>query len=585
MSRTTMTRALPKYAGLKEPAEGGLRISQPSDLLELEADRVTDEVLRMPTPISLAETGSTTSAEWRDGTRHHRGTEPGESHPATWMTQSRDYFKPQFVPGHSSGRVGVTRKGLPVGLDGSLIMRTPAAGAQCPAYQGDEVATSQQPAGILPVDTRIGGNNDELIIQDFAISRHTPPPNVTQSEAWQRAMSYIIGDPHMLVAVEGYADCHGDAQANLNLRQNRADSVVAILPQAARDKVQFNFSIDPNNYLRSNTSREGRAGNRAVRLTFRSIGGRTGQDACDAVAPTTNMDEYLFMVRCMEDKLGLGTTAQARTVLSVLRQIYYGNAGWSQNQNPIWNSVIQNRRWQPGTDPRPLLGNTLFNALQNSQNNIEGTDMGHLMTGLDAMLNPQFVEIRMGRFGFETGIPNEEWATWAGDVGSAVGHFSLDTLYGTIAANATHSDYFQRFAGDDDLLGNMDAFALRAAANPGGTPSSELMQAWNPNGPLSEILLQYFRLTSSSLGQGRGQRVQQFVEAYGGQVTNAVITNRADLERRLRPSIEEFAGYFSTQRMLQRGDPPQGAPALEPIYQTALQTMTRLYVDWLEQHL
>ncbi|MCU7802162.1 MAG: DUF4157 domain-containing protein [Candidatus Thiodiazotropha sp. (ex Lucinoma borealis)] len=52
MSRTTMTRALAKTAGPEGQSEktSSLRISQPGDQLELEADRVADEILRMPDP-------------------------------------------------------------------------------------------------------------------------------------------------------------------------------------------------------------------------------------------------------------------------------------------------------------------------------------------------------------------------------------------------------------------------------------------------------------------------------------------------------------------------------------------------------
>ncbi|MCU7930219.1 MAG: DUF4157 domain-containing protein [Candidatus Thiodiazotropha sp. (ex Codakia rugifera)] len=61
MTRTTMRHALVKKAGLEGQGEavGNLHISQPGDKLELEADRVADEVLRMPEPVGANRTAGT----------------------------------------------------------------------------------------------------------------------------------------------------------------------------------------------------------------------------------------------------------------------------------------------------------------------------------------------------------------------------------------------------------------------------------------------------------------------------------------------------------------------------------------------
>ncbi|SET51881.1 Outer membrane protein OmpA [Nitrosomonas marina] len=458
------------------------------------------------------------------------------------------------------------------------IMRT----LSCPSYEMGEETDSLDNDGILSVDARIAGSDDELIIQDFGINSAEVPTGALQTTAWQRAMSYIIGNPHIRIGIEGIADCHGDARHNLNLRQNRADAVVALLPPDVQNRIIFNFSFDPNHYLASNTTRAGRAQNRAVRIIFRSIP-PSGVDPCDSIIQASNLDEYLFLVRCMEQKLGLTNRTHATTALSVLRQIYYGNASWSASQNRVWNFVIPNRPWTPGNDPRSALGNTLFGALQSSQV-VAGIDLGHLMTGLDSMLTPQDVELDFGRFVFVTGLANEEWATWAGDVGSAAANFTLDTVYGTVGRQ-TEIDYYQRFASDTDMMGNLDAFAIRAAANPGGTPDSKLMRAFRPRGRLSEILLQYYRLTQTQLGSERVNSVRQFVEAYGGIVSGTAITNRAVLEANLLPSIEEFAGLFATQELLQRGPIPPGAPGSVSTLNNALTAMTRLFVDWLQGHL
>jgi outer membrane protein OmpA-like peptidoglycan-associated protein len=644
-----------------------LKISQPDDKYEQEADRVADQVMRMPEPRESLVNGhgslgkrekesslvnghsslvqrQSTCPECMEEVRLQRkemagrtsDVAPGvESHIQNLKTgghplsrSTRTFFEPRFgadfshVRVHSGSRAAQAaqsvdahafttgnnivfnqNKYLPGTSGGKRLLAHELAhviqqgkdgagkpfetlqceaGTSCPQREANEVANSRSPGGILPHNTYMTTSNNELVIHDFGVNRADLPPNVTNSEPWQRAMSYIIGDPSMRVGIEGFADCQGDAQYNLDLRQRRADTVVAAMPPQASSRILFNFSINPGHYLDTNATVEGRARNRAVRLSFQSLHPQS-QDPCDAITQAANMDEYLFLIRCVENRLNLTRPADATTVLSLVRQIYYGNTGWSSSRSVVWNFVIPQRPWSPGTDPRPQLRIPLFNALRNSQV-VEGRDVGHLFTGLDAMLHPQNVELTRGIFTYVTSLPNEEWATWAGDVGSAVANFTIDSYYQTMRYSGAR-DYFDFYANPEDLYGNIDAFALRAAANPGGTPSSKLMTAWNPNGPLSEILLQYYRLTSTPLGSSFSDRVQNFVEAYGGIVSNRQITNRPALEARLLPSIEEFAGYFMLQEILQRGNPPQGAPNPDPIRTQALTDMTRWYVDWLQANL
>lgn len=109
------------------------------------------------------------------------------------------------------------------------------------------------------------------------------------------------------------------------------------------------------------------------------------------------MDELLFLVRCMERRLSLTSPAAAPRALSVLRQIYYGSSSWTvaAGRNPLWDSVIPTRPWAAGTDPSTTLG-PLLGALQRSQT-VEGTDIGHALAGLDAMLARDNIDIQFGR--------------------------------------------------------------------------------------------------------------------------------------------------------------------------------------------
>jgi hypothetical protein len=379
----------------------------------------------------------------------------------------------------------------------------------------------------------------------------------------------------------GFTDCAGGDEENLSLRKERVKTVMAAMPKAVRDKVLFSYTMGTTDFVDTNATAQGRARNRAVRVTFISAP-KDAKDPCDTVKKAANLDEYLFLVRCMEKRLALGTAAHTPTAVSVLRQIYYGSAQWSASEHWAWDDVISSQPWSPGTDPTTALQPTLMSALQASQV-VEGTDIGHVLTGIDAMLTPQKDTI-IGGFG--TNVPNEEWATWAGDVGSAAAEWALDAYF-TGRPNPDRGAFFTKQAGDADLLGDIDSFAMRAGGGSSSVaPSAQLLQKIQLTGPLSEALLQYFRITRGAPGLARGQRIESFVQAYGGTIAGRKITNRAALIARLRPSVEQFATKFSFPRIVKSPlQPPPNSPAYTTILFPAVDDMTARFVDWLEARL
>lgn len=450
----------------------------------------------------------------------------------------------------------------------------------CPVRPASEAAQSRTPAGILPSNVELTGDHVDIV--DFGVHTRALPPDVTTHPDWQRAMSLIAGDPSMRVGVSGFTDCVGGSTENLTLRKQRTASVLAAMPPEVSAKVLFSFTVTASDYLATNATADGRAHNRAVRVIFRSLPPRA-VDACDVPTAARTLDEYLFLVRCLEKRLGLTAPADARTALSVLRQVYFGSGGWSLSRNAVWDNVITGHPWAPGTDPTAALHPPLMTALQHSQV-VEGTDVGHLLTGLDAMLAPAQVVVTRGRFGLQTNLANEEWATWAGDVGSAAAEWAMAT-YMTFGPMQGAPVFFTRFASDSDLVGDIDAFGVRVGLG-GGPPPAALMRPLVLNASLSEVLLRYFRITSSGPGAARGSRIQDFVAAYGGVVANRQITNRAAFIQRLRPSVDEFARLFTLQLLITTpGQPPPGGQQLAPLLATGIDTMTGLFTDWLEARL
>ncbi|WP_405868165.1 hypothetical protein OG407_49825 [Streptomyces sp. NBC_01515] len=456
----------------------------------------------------------------------------------------------------------------------------PAAKEQlCRPRPAGEAARSRSLAGILPVKVEFHPAKNQLDVVDFAVNSSVLPKGVAGIDAWQLAMSLMAGDPFARVAVTGFTDCVGDDTENLGLRQERARAAIAAMPAAVSAKVLFSGSSSTTDFIDTNLTEEGRARNRSARVTFSSVP-PTGQDSCDTMERAHTIDEYLFLVRCLEARLGLTSAGDARTALSVLRQIYYGSAAWSRSRNWVWDRVITGHPWSPGTDPTAALHPRLMAALKHSQE-VEGIDIGHILTGMDAMLAPEDVLFTKGPIGLRTNLANEEWATWAGDVGSAAAEWAWDAFmvrpnYGAFAA------FFSRYAGDADLSGDIDGFAIRAGL--AASPSAQLMRPLQLTGSLSSVLLQYFRITNGSLGAARARRIQDFAEAYGGVVVNRTLTNRAAVIARLRPSVEEFADYYLQWHLYKSPDtqqPPSGAPPLNVLLNAALDDMVPRFVNWL----
>jgi hypothetical protein len=296
------------------------------------------------------------------------------------------------------------------------------------------------------------------------------------------------------------------------------------------------------NFLAGNDTAEQRARNRAVVVRILPPVGPKGSDACDMLAAATNLDQYFFLVRCMEKRLGLTKASDAPKVLSLLRQIYYGSASWTlpTGRNPVWDDVVTVRPWSPGTDPGPMLGKKLFDALKASQTikeNGKDIDLGHLLTGMDAARKPENVSASVGPVKLGTNVKNHEWATWAGDVGSGAAMSVLCTSYMTFPVN--DAKYFTGGASDQDLDGDIDAYAMWAALNE-GTPDVALRLDMT----VSDALLDYYRTTKTNAGKGRASRYEVFVNFYGGEAKGGVIGKPAELHTQLQPSVQEFALLF-----------------------------------------
>ena len=488
-----------------------------------------------------------------------------------------------------------------------LIQRQPA----CPTQRdSDEVTKAQSPDGVLPADTSFDAAKESLSLQDFGIDQPGVRPTMTDSDDWRRMMSMILGDPTVQVAVLGYSDCMGPEQNNKGLRARRATAVINAMPAEAQAKVSPILKGWWGNltYRFPNNTAENRARNRMVLVALL----RAPTDSCDRLPKATNMDQYIFLVSCLEKRLGLTSAADAPKTLSLLRQIYFGNANWStqRNRSKVWDDIIPDRAWSPGDDPTPKLGAKLLTALQDSKEvkfDSSATSMSievsHLLTGLDALRNPQQPAIHaVGPIHVVPDAFNHEISTWAGDVASAATNYTLCVDFGKV--QASRDDFFKDMASDADLEGDIDTYAAWAAVNYNAPPNAVALQL---NLPVSELLMQYYRLKKPIAGQARAQRYEAFANFYGAKVQGRKMQDRVAFKQNINRAVSQLAfltfakqlkeilqGNTSSLGNCAGGKPPvpTGQPAPPADLMTLIANvlansdeMTERFTVWLEQRL
>jgi hypothetical protein len=138
-----------------------------------------------------------------------------------------------------------------------------------------------------------------------------------------------------------------------------------------------------------------------------------------------------------------------------------------------------------------------------------------------------------------------------------------------------------RQAGDEDLTGDINSFALRAGLNASAGPA-QLMQAIQIRDSLSNTLLEYFRITRSGPGKAREAAARTFIEAYGGSVVGGQLQGRAQLEANLQPYVLRFALLYSNI-VLAAHDKAGLLPRTDfiPYVKEKSFIVTSRFVDWL----
>jgi hypothetical protein len=229
--------------------------------------------------------------------------------------------------------------------------------------------------------------------------------------------------------------------------------------------------------------------------------------------------------------------------IAYLRQLFYG-AEWStRSSSSIWSLVIP---CSPELDdPRKALGEKAFNELAMSADT-PTHDLAHLYPVLEAAICPQpeVLGVKMR---------NEDFAGWAGDIGSAVaaraaclalGDAAMtDPGCGNVAAGQPLAFYIDLFAGRPDLEADFDALVIRvgalkrSCAGSAGVPLTFERR-------LDDTLLDFYVYPDSPLGLLRRGRNRCALEVLGGTLKEGELENRDELIDVWTPQILSFANVY-----------------------------------------
>jgi hypothetical protein len=602
-------------------AQAKLEIGQIGDIFEQEADYMADTVMRMPKSIGLRQVGGLLQVKQSPGLGQEvdldlearinllrgRGLPLPES--------VRAFFEPRFCNDFNQVRIhtdaqaaelarALNARAFTVGQDvvlgaGQYALGT-TEGMRLLAHELTHVV-QQQVHGVTLIQRQCKDRGPPAREQDEDNPTSKLPPLVYKcSEAKKRGISEkkrckrpAVGYAQQLLnefvrrydnSKKGEGDqigCVGDVERIEALRNSLPPKLKIDCwfgdntDQATRMFQICNGLLEEDGKIGENTWRELDAVNVAPPKPAPPI--NIPPIIFDCSPPFTKaitFDQYAELVWCAEQR----ALYTPRRMLSLLRQIYYGHESWSHSKASTWEYVIP-CGWSITPDPREILGPSLFNALQKDSKVINGTDMGHVFTGLEAMVCP--TEKVTVKIPFVPNIPfvnmpNEEVATWGGDLGSAVAHKVHDEQSEGIQPWSRYFGGSHTLASDEDLEGDIDSYAIRKGLTGAACGATPLKRIGTISKPISQILDEYYNALNTPIGRTRTSRHMCFAQALGGTVSGKEITNKSALEGPISVRVASFASIFYYKFYK---SPPSASLEFNS------KEVTKLFLNWLESKL
>jgi hypothetical protein len=246
------------------------------------------------------------------------------------------------------------------------------------------------------------------------------------------------------------------------------------------------------------------------------------QGGVPAGKKATDLSVFLDIIRAEEAKLPPAEQSDTKLMITRLRKLFYGNKGWDDHLIPgaagvkplyEFQEVETGRReWEgPGpnviesVDKTPLLLNAPA-ALSNPADiqevrmpNGDFVDVGHVLAGLDAFNHPSSVA---PYYMYEM-ASNVDAVTWAGDLGSVLAEaiFQAMKLDRPLTGPEVQAQ-IDEYAPAQDMLGNVDAYAIQANADIAGVKKVSDLLAGFYGAPGAKARSQRFTAFAKGIGLG-----------------------------------------------------------------------------------
>jgi hypothetical protein len=249
-------------------------------------------------------------------------------------------------------------------------------------------------------------------------------------------------------------------------------------------------------------------------------------------SPLATMDDFIALVERIE--AAYPTLAWQDVVSKIRAEQYPGRGG-------AYGGVMRAFTWDDLIDEQDEvapLQKSIVNpadiaALRANQNvSFEGKtiDIGHVLTGVDAMNFPQTAGIFKNHK-----MSGPAAATWSGDVGSALTNWATNHPLKDLSDKGKEK-FYNSYSSMDDLLGDLDGI------NMGG------MASLPKSAKLSQRLRAYYKTSKAT---GSAKRWTNFCSVSGFEVQNGALTSAA--RTYIRTQILNFAHGFNIKGALADG--------------------------------
>jgi hypothetical protein len=508
-----------------------LTVGAPGDKYEQEADRVADQVMRMPAPEAVPETTAHQPQRLQQ-TNEDEVQRQYEEEAEEKLKKEEDEEEKAVQTKERSGQVPTV---------------TPGVEAQLSASQGRGQPLSPETRSFM----------EPRFEQDFSGVRVHTDANAAQLNRDLNAQAFT----HKQDVYFGAGDFRPDSDEGRRLLAHELTHVVQQKEQQKdRDtfleqnpeNLQENNKKKPRDFSKSLSvndsefiqckSRKNKGNSKKLRTRNPKAHQLRLASCKELVKSAQNIRQYIAIFRRAEEKLIKCGFKDPSVRIKILSEIYYGTV-WSRDYQ-VEKSEVRNLGFQlytrrsnwgiprEGSDPRDCLGCGLFLSLRKS-GDISGVDMGHLLIGLNARASSIAREGSIVPLAGTSGLEN---VTWVGDLGGAAARVAIDRVSNSKAGVAR---YFRGkdYGAPSNLKGDIAAYVVASGTQIETKPTDLQLTS---SGLISDALEMYF-LSKDTKGKNP---YKQFLVMLGGTFKDESLQNKLFIELFIAKKIMSFAVQY-----------------------------------------